>query len=141
MTPFLYILKKNNLKNIQYRDFNLKTKFDSRLIWCQTRLRAVYWKFCSPQLLIFFISHMLFRWAAWGFPSACLLTAVYLGIAAEWHVVNNTCAHRRLRVNLPQPERPVTSTKVIAWKICIVRLGKMFCEWYYCSSSDANWKM
>lgn len=23
----------------------------------------------------------------------CLLTAVYLGSAAEWHVVNNTCSH------------------------------------------------
>ncbi len=56
----------------------------------------------------------------------CLLTAVYLGSAAEWYVVNNTCFHRRLTVNLPQPERPVTSSEFIAWKICILHLGKIY---------------
>lgn len=75
----------------------------------------------------------------WGFPSlcVCLRTAVYLGSAAEWHAVNNTCYHRRLTVNLPQPERPVTSSEFIAWKICIVLLGKI----YYCSSYNLNRKI
>lgn len=99
--------------------------------------------FTSPSH-VFHFSHI--GWAVvqvgwWGFPSVCLLTAVYLGSAAEWHVVNNTCSHRRLTLNPPQPQRPVTSPEFIAWKICIACLGKTFCELYYCSSYDINWKI